>query len=81
LEELSHRYPAILGGVKLGPSGTLDPAQLLVRSLSVAGDRLEQVRVALGELVSYLEFELKNHPDVGDAAPFLAAVDGLRREL
>lgn len=81
VEEISHRHPALLRGVPLLASGTLDPEPLLLHALSMAGDRLEQVRVALGELVSYLEFELKNHPEIGDAAPFLGGVDALRQEL
>lgn len=81
VEEVSHRYPALLTGVPLLPTVTLDPAPLLLRALSLTGDRIDQLRVGLGELVSYLEFELKNHPDVDDATPFLLAVDLLRAEL
>lgn len=81
VEEVSHRYPAILRGVPVLDSGTLDPAALLKRVLAIAGDREEPVRVALGELVSYLEFELKNHPEILDAHPYLAAVEGLRAEI
>ena len=81
MEELSHRYPAILAGAALSPDATLDPDPLMARALGVAGDPLEQVRVALGELVSYLEFELKNHPAIADATPHLAGADALRAEL
>jgi hypothetical protein len=81
LEEVAHRYPAVLAGVSLGPAATLDPGPVVVRALGLAGDRLEPVRAALGELVSYLEFELKNHPDVPEPGPFLDAVEGLRADL
>jgi hypothetical protein len=79
--ELSHRYPALLAGVAVGPSATLDPGPVTVRALAAAGDRRELVRAALGELVSYLEFELKNHPEIADAGPYLRAADALREEL
>ncbi|MBW2315338.1 MAG: DUF4388 domain-containing protein [Deltaproteobacteria bacterium] len=81
LEEISHRYPALLAGVPMGPAATLDPGPVVVRALGLRGDRQEQVRAALGELVSYLEFELKNHADILDADAFLGPVEGLRREL
>jgi hypothetical protein len=81
LEEIAHRHPALLAGVSVGPAATLDPGPVTVRALALAGDRQEQVRTALGELVSYLEFELKNHPDVGDAGPYLRAVEALFPEL
>ncbi|MBK7950204.1 MAG: hypothetical protein IPK00_15965 [Deltaproteobacteria bacterium] len=45
------------------------------------GDRIREVDEALGELVAYLEFELRNHPRIPDASPFLEAVDPLRAML
>lgn len=81
VKEVSHRYPSILARVPMLPSGTLDPKALLLRVLAAGGDRAEELRVALGELVSYLEFELKNHPEIRDATPYLLAVDNLRDEL
>jgi len=71
----------LLAGVALGPAATLDPGPLTIRALGLPGDRREQARMALGELVSYLEFELKNHPDVEDADPFLHGIETLRQEL
>ena len=38
----------------------------------------EQVELALGELVSYLEFEIKNHPGIEDPDAILAGVAELR---
>jgi hypothetical protein len=81
LEEIAHRYPAVLAGVGVGPKAVLDRESRRARALALAGDRLEQVRIALGELVSYLEFELRNHPAIGDAAPVLAGADPVRAEL
>jgi len=81
LEEIAHRHPALLVGIPAGPAATLDPGPVTRRALALAGDRHEQVRTALGELVSYLEFELKNHPDVADPEPYLHSAEGLRAEL
>ena len=39
------------------------------------------MRSALGELVSYTEFELLNHPKVKNAEEFLEALEPLRAEL
>jgi len=81
LEEIAHRHPALLAGVSLGPAATLDPDPVTPRALSLAGDRHEEVRRALGELVAYLEFELKNHPEIGDAGLYLEATESLFAEL
>jgi hypothetical protein len=37
--------------------------------------------LALGELISYLEFELMNHPDIAKPEEFLEGVDDLRSQL
>lgn len=81
LEEIAHRHPALLAGVPVGPVATLDPGPVVLRALALPGDRHEQVRAALGELVSYLEFELKNHPEIADATPYLEAAETLRADL
>jgi len=81
LEEIAHRHPALLAGVPVGPVATLDPGPVILRALALPGDRHEQVRGALGELVSYLEFELKNHPEIADATPYLEAAETLRADL
>jgi hypothetical protein len=81
LDEVAHRYPAVLAGVGLSPTGALEAGPLLARSQALSGDRLEQVRVALGELVSYLEFELTNHPGIEDAKPILSSAELVRTDL
>jgi hypothetical protein len=78
LEEVAGRFPALLSGVTLGDAGTLDPEPLIERALRLPGDREEQVAGGLGELVAYLEFELKNHPRIEDADALLDGLAPLR---
>ncbi len=79
--ELAERFPALLADVSLGPAGTLDPEEIASRALRVPEQGQEQVRAALGELVSYVEFELKNHPRIDDPDRFLAGIETLRATL
>ena len=81
LEESAENGRKLLEGVRVGEQGTLDPAVLSHRALRLTGDRVREVDEALGEVVAYLEFELKNHPQIEDCAPFLEAVDPLRAML
>src|SRR5262249_11832149 len=75
------RHPQLLAGLEFGPGGALDPEVLIDRALCFPGDREREVRAALGELVSYTEFELLNHPKVKNAEEFLEALGPLRAEL
>ena len=79
--DAASRHPQLLGGLEFGPGGALDPELLIERALCFPGDREREVRDALGELVSYVEFELLNHPKVKDAESFLGALEKLRSEL
>jgi hypothetical protein len=79
--EAAERHPQLLGELELGPGGVLDPEALIARSLRFPGDRMREVRASLGELISYLEFELMNHPKIQDAEIFMEGVEGLREEL
>ena len=81
LEDASARYPALLTGVRLGPGGTLDPDGLALRASKLPGDRAEALTVAIGELVAYLEFEIKNHPRIADPDGVLRELGPLRRML
>jgi len=78
LDEAAGRFPALLTGVNLSPDSGLDPELLIERALKLPGDREEQVALALGELVSYLEFEIKNHPGIEDPDPILSDLAELR---
>lgn len=78
LRDLAPRHPELLEGVRLDRCATVDPDVLLERALALRGDRVAQVREALGELAAYLEFELKNHPRIADPEPFLSGSAALR---
>ena len=80
-KEAAVRHPQLLAGLEFGPGGALDPEILIERALCFPGDREREVRSALGELVSYTEFELLNHPKVKNADEFLEALESLRAEL
>ena len=66
LDDATGRYPALLTGIAIGPGGSLDADLLVERALHLPGPREEQLAGALGELVSYLAFEVKNHPGIED---------------
>ena len=78
LDETAARFPALLTGVTPSPQAGLDPELLIERALKLPGNREEQVTLALGELVAYLEFEIKNHPGIEDPDPILANLAELR---
>ena len=68
-----------LTGISLSAAGSLDPEVLLSRALKLPGDREEQLIGALGELLAYLEFEIKNHPAIDEPDELLAGLEPLRR--
>jgi hypothetical protein len=80
LEEVAGRFPELLAGIGLGEGATLDPEPLIERALRLTGDREEQVAAALGELVAYLEFEIKNHPRIEDPDRLLEGLAALRAD-
>jgi hypothetical protein len=80
LEEVAGRFPAFFSGVSLGENVTLDPDPLIDRALRLAGDREEQAQAALGELVAYLEFEIKNHPRISQPDRLLEGLNPLRSQ-
>jgi hypothetical protein len=79
--EAAERHPQLLAGLEFGPGGALDPEVVIERALCFPGDREREVRAALGELVSYTEFELLNHPKVKNPEEFLEALEPLRAQL
>ena len=79
LDDATGRFPALLTGVTLARDGGIDPDLVVGRALKLPGDREGQLIGALGELVSYLEFEVKNHPKLDDPDPTLQAFDALRQ--
>ncbi len=81
VEESVARGRKLFAGLAFDARAGLDPSQVEHRALRLPGDRVREVDEALGELVAYLEFELRNHPRIADATPFLEAVDSLRAML
>ena len=79
--EASRQYPELLTDFEVGPNGAIDPQPLVERALRFPGEREREVRLALGELVSYLEFELMNNPKVSDPEDFLEGLEALRANL
>lgn len=81
IAEVALRHPGLLGDVTLLPGGLPEADSLTQRALRVPGDRERIVSSALSEVAAYLEFELRNHPKIDDAAPYLEAVETLRAKL
>lgn len=81
LAEGASRGRRLFEGLEFDVRAGLDPTRVEHRALRLPGDRIREVDEALGELVAYLEFELRNHPRIPDASPFLEAVDPLRAML
>ncbi len=81
VEEASRRFPELFGDLCVGSGGMLDPEELMKRALRVPGERECQVRLALGELVSYLEFELLNHAKIRAPEEFLEGLEEMRSRL
>jgi hypothetical protein len=81
VQEAAMRHPEMFAGIEVGPGGALDPEVFVKRALRFPGDRERAIRVALGELVSYLEFELFNHPQIEDAETFLEVLEPLRDQI
>ncbi len=79
--EAAGRYPELLGDLPVGFGGAIDPNQLVERAMRFPGEREREVRLALGELVSYLEFELLNHPQISEPEEFIEGLELLRASL
>jgi hypothetical protein len=67
--------------LEIGLGGAIDPEVVIERALGFPGDREREVSLAFGELISYLEFELANHPRIEEPEIFLEAVEELRARL
>jgi hypothetical protein len=64
LEDAAAHYPEVLGGLPLSAELSVSGEEIAARASRLAADGEEIVRGALGELVAYLEFEVKNHPGI-----------------
>jgi hypothetical protein len=81
LQDVSASHPGLLAGVELAAGCVLDPDEIAERALRLPGNREAAVCEGLGELISYVEFELKNHPRIEEADRFLDAVEELRANI
>jgi hypothetical protein len=77
LNHAARRFPAILAGVQVVPGGLIDPEEISNRALQFPGDREHEVRLAVGELVAYLKFEIANHPQIDDPEDLLEGLEDL----
>jgi hypothetical protein len=80
-EESAGDGRSLLAGVQFNAYAAIDPVELERCALGLSGDRMRGIEDALGEIVTYLEFELRNHPQIDDSSPFLEAVEPLRAML
>ena len=81
LEDVSVSHPGLFAGVELSTGCVFDPDEISERALRLVGNREAAVCSGLGELVSYVEFELKNHPRIEEADRYLDAVESLRARI
>jgi len=80
LHDVAGRFPALLAGIEIADDGdALEAGALAERSGRLPDEGGDVLAAALGELVTYLEFELMNHPKVGDPGGFLRGLEPLRR--
>jgi hypothetical protein len=81
IEEAAARYPRLLSGISPGAGARLDADGLIERALALPAEHANETHLALGALLDYLEFELKNHPGVANADAVLHAIAPLRAKL
>jgi hypothetical protein len=80
LHDVAGRFPALLAGVEIAEEGdALDVEGLVERAAHLPDEGGDVLATALGELITYLEFELMNHPKLRDPAAFLRGLEPLRR--
>ena len=80
LHDVAGRFPALLAGIEISDDGDLLRADALAdRAARLPDEGGDVLAAALGELVTYLEFELMNHPKLTEPAAFLRGLEPLRR--
>lgn len=80
LHDVAGRFPALLAGTDVADEGgALDATALAERASRLPDRGGDVLAAALGELVTYLEFELMNHPKLEDAGSTLRGLEPLRR--
>lgn len=81
VEEAARHYPELLADLEVGRGGAIDPEVLIARARRFPGEREREIRLALGEIISYLEFEILNHPGISDPDEYLEGIADLRSRL
>jgi hypothetical protein len=81
IDEAAEHYPELLANLHVGRGGAIDPEELIARARRFPGEREREIRLALGELISYLEFEMLNHPGIPDPEDYLEGIAALRARL
>jgi hypothetical protein len=81
LAEMRPRWPELLEGLEPRPDLMFDMDPLVERARRLSQDPLGQIRAALGELIAYLEFELRNHPGIDKPEFFLDELAPLRAKM
>lgn len=81
IDGVAVRFPAFLAGVVPALDSTLDPEVLIERAFADPSIGPNDAADALGALIDYLEFEVKNHPSVRNPDDALAAAASLRATL
>jgi hypothetical protein len=81
IEQAAQHYPELLADLEVGRGGAIDPEVLIARARRFPGEREREIRLALGEIISYLEFEILNHPRISDPEEYLEGIAELRSRL
>ncbi len=81
LADTAEHHPELLDGVELNEMAMINPEAVIDRALQIDGGAEETIDLAMGELISYLEFEVKNHPAIPDPEMILEGISDLRAKI
>ncbi len=81
LADTAEHHPELLEDVGLNEMAMLDPEAMIERALQIDGDAEETINLAMGELIAYLEFEVKNHPAIPEPEMILEGISDLRAKI
>ncbi len=81
LADTAEHHPELLEGVELNEMAMINPEAVIERALQIDGGAEEIIDLAMSELISYLEFEVKNHPAIPDPEMILEGISDLRAKI